>query len=223
MAVIHSNTTVTPGKLELLTAWLPSRDWYLGGPGEPELVKAGGFRLDDPQGEVGIEFMVARDSSGAEPTDYLVPLTYRGAPLAGAEEALVGTMEHGVLGPRWAYDGCHDPVLVAELAALIEGRAAAQAQGVSHTLDHEVVRSYSGRGLAAADPATAAAKATDSREATEVPLAPGVTLRLPRVLRPVADGEPVPPAGAAGHVAGAWRAPDGGRVRGIFAVLTSGS
>ena len=28
MAIIH-NTTMSPGKLELLTAWLPARPWYL--------------------------------------------------------------------------------------------------------------------------------------------------------------------------------------------------
>ncbi|MEV4114634.1 hypothetical protein [Nonomuraea sp. NPDC049695] len=114
MAVIH-HTALKPTKLELLTSWLPSRPWYVGGAGGPELAKAGGFRLDDPEGEVGIEFMVVTDTSGTHPTSYLVPLTYRGAPLDGAEHALVGTMEHGVLGRRWAYDGCHDPVLVAQL------------------------------------------------------------------------------------------------------------
>ncbi|MGC5411428.1 maltokinase N-terminal cap-like domain-containing protein, partial [Streptomyces sp. DT225] len=56
MAVIH-RTTLSPTKLELLTAWLPTRPWYAGST-SPSLVKSGGFRLDDPQGEVGIEFMV---------------------------------------------------------------------------------------------------------------------------------------------------------------------
>jgi len=37
-----------------------------------------------------------------------VPLTYRGAPLDGAEDALVGTTEHGVLGRRWVYDGTRE-------------------------------------------------------------------------------------------------------------------
>jgi hypothetical protein len=82
--------------VELLTSWLPTRPWYAGGPDEPRLTKAGGFRLDDPAGEVGIEFMVATDASGPHPAAYLVPLTCRGAPLDGAEHALVGTMEHGV-------------------------------------------------------------------------------------------------------------------------------
>ena len=52
MAVIY-DTTMSPGKLELLTVWLPTQPWYLGGGHEPELAKVGGFRLDDPQGEVG--------------------------------------------------------------------------------------------------------------------------------------------------------------------------
>lgn len=72
MAVIH-RTTLTPTKLELLTAWLPTRPWYRGGPATPELTKAGGFRLDDPEGEVGIEFMVVTDTSGPAPVHYLAP------------------------------------------------------------------------------------------------------------------------------------------------------
>lgn len=145
MAVIH-RTTFEPTKLELLTGWLPTRPWYHGGLGEPKLGKAGGFRLDDPKGEVGIEFMVVRDGSGDAPVSYLVPLTYRAAPLDGADAALVGTAEHGVLGRRWVYDACHDPVAVAELAALLEGRAEPQAQSVSHTPEREVSRALAGEG-----------------------------------------------------------------------------
>jgi hypothetical protein len=52
MAVIH-DTTMTPGKLELLAAWLPAQPWYRDRGREPELARAGGFRLDDPVGEVG--------------------------------------------------------------------------------------------------------------------------------------------------------------------------
>ena len=122
MAVIH-HTTLSPTKLELLAEWLPSRPWYQGATGTTGLAKAGGFRLDDPEGEVGIEFMVVTDAAGDEPVTYLVPLTYRGAPLDGAGYALIGTSEHGVLGPRWIYDGAHDPVLFDQLLALLEGRA----------------------------------------------------------------------------------------------------
>ncbi|MET9907218.1 1,4-alpha-glucan branching protein [Streptomyces sp. NPDC006476] len=208
MAIIH-NTTVKPTKLELLTAWLPTRPWYVGN-GTPELSKAGGFRLDDPEGEVGIEFMVVVDSSGPEPTAYHVPLTYRGAPLPGAEGALVGTMEHGVLGPRWAYDGCHDPVLYAQLLALIEGHVQAQAQSVTDTPDHEVTRSFTGAGLPSPDwPVTV----TDDQDGTIL----GEALHLRRVLRPAAPD--TAPEGATGHVIGAWQSPDGTRARAVFAFL----
>ncbi|MDH6132890.1 hypothetical protein P3T37_002276 [Kitasatospora sp. MAA4] len=214
MAVIH-RTDLKPTKLELLTAWLPSRPWYIGGADEPELAKAGGFRLDDPQGEVGIEFIVVTDSSGAHPTSYLVPLTYRGAPLDGAEHALVGIMEHGVLGRRWAYDGCHDPVLVTQLLALIEGRVQAQDQNTSDSPDREVSRSSTGGGGAVPTDLTATTDDTEGTEGTELPAPHGTSLRLHRVLRPGS----VPPTEATGHVAGAWQLPDGARARGLFAVL----
>ncbi|MEV0228258.1 1,4-alpha-glucan branching protein [Nonomuraea sp. NPDC050786] len=213
MAVIH-HTTLKPTKLELLTSWLPSRPWYVGGAGAPALAKAGGFRLDDPQGEVGIEFMVVTDTSGADPASYLVPLTYRGAPLDGAEHALVGTMEHGVLGQRWAYDGCHDPVLVAQLLALVQGRAQAQDQNTSGTPDREVIRSYDGDGLSSPD-----FTAADDQEGTELLGSQGTSIRLQRVLRPAQDGGPLLPAEAIGHVAGSWQLPDGTRAQGLFVVL----
>jgi hypothetical protein len=212
MAIIH-DTTLKPTKLELLTAWLPTRPWYVGD-GAPELTKAGGFRLDDPEGEVGIEFMVAVDTSGPEPVAYHVPLTYRGAPLPGAEHALVGTMEHGVLGPRWAYDGCHDPVLYTELLALIEGRAQAQAQSITDTPDHEVTHSYTGAGFPSP---TWPVAITDDESGTELPTPGGTTLRLNRVLDPSLPD--TLPEGATGHLAGAWQSPDGTRARAVFAAL----
>lgn len=209
MAVIH-RTTLTPTKLELLTAWLPSRPWYHGGAEKPRLTKAGGFRLDDPEGEVGIEFMLVTDGSGAGPATYLVPLTYRGTPLEGAGEGLIGTAEHGALGTRWIYDGCHDPVLVGQLAALFEGRAEPQAQSLTGTPDREVTRAYAGE-----DPVPARFGAvTDTEEHTELSAPGGTTLRVLRTPRP----EPAEP-GAVGHVSGAWEGPGGTRVQGVLVVL----
>ncbi|MFC0600143.1 maltokinase N-terminal cap-like domain-containing protein [Streptomyces palmae] len=216
MSVIH-HTTLKPTKLELLTSWLPTRPWYRGG-AEPELARVGGFRLDDPEGEVGIELMVVADTSGAEPVHYLVPLTYRGAPLDGAEQGLVGTMEHGVLGPRWVYDGAHDPVLLAQLLALLEGRVEPQMQSVSDTVDHEVRHSYTGTGPIALDPA--ATTATDDHDGTELRTAEGgPALRLSRVLQAAANGEPTLPEGAIGQVTGHWRPSEDTLARGLFAVL----
>ncbi|WP_149562792.1 maltokinase N-terminal cap-like domain-containing protein [Streptomyces cacaoi] len=222
MAVVH-RTVLKPTKLELLGAWLPSRPWYRGAEDGPRLARAGGFRLDDPEGEVGIEFIVATDTSGPRPATYLLPLTYRGAPLDGAEDALVGTMEHGVLGRRWAYDGCHDPVLVAQLTALIAGRAQAQDQDISDTPDPEVTASHTDGAAVPTDLADAA----DDRDGTVLTASDGATLRLHRVLEPAGDA-PAPasdetPAGAVGHVTGAWETADGTPARAVFAVLRPGA
>lgn len=141
MAVIH-RTTMNPGKLDLVAAWLPSQPWYAGS--APELAKAGGFRLDDPEGEVGIEFMVVTDVSTGRPVPYHLPVTYRGAPLEGAEAALIGTSEHGVLGTRWVYDGARDAVLTDRLLALLHGRAEPQAQSESDTPDPTVHSRFMG-------------------------------------------------------------------------------
>ena len=46
-------------------------------------------------------------------------MTYRGAPLEGAEEHLIGTTDHSVLGKRWVYDACGDPVGVSALITAI--------------------------------------------------------------------------------------------------------
>ena len=132
MAVIH-NTTLTPGKLDLLDRWLPEQPWFAAAVGGG-IARAGGFRLDDPDGEVGIEFMIVTVGDDAA---YLVPMTYRGTPLGG-DDALIGTAEHGVLGTRWIYDGERDPVLRTQLAALLRGEVEPQSQRKSDTPDPTV-------------------------------------------------------------------------------------
>ncbi|KQO59715.1 maltokinase N-terminal cap-like domain-containing protein [Curtobacterium sp. Leaf261] len=112
MALLH-RSTIVPGKLDLAAAWIGRQPWWTGG-SDTSLTKPGAFRLDDPEGRVGIEFIVAGTVSGAL---LLLPLTYRDAPLEGAEAGLLGTMEHSVLGTRWTYDAAVDPVA---LAAVIE-------------------------------------------------------------------------------------------------------
>ncbi|MEW2115945.1 1,4-alpha-glucan branching protein [Streptomyces sp. NPDC005474] len=224
MAVIH-HTTMSPGKLELLAAWLPTRPWYVASGRGPELSKAGGFRLDDPDGEVGLEFMVVTDTSGEEPVSYHVPLSYRGAPLDGADHALVGTSEHGVLGKRWIYDGAHDPVLVAQLLALLQGRAAAQAQSVSDAPDPSVAGHFTGAGFSTE---VASVAVTDGRHGTAIVVEtvagsePGRTLalRVTRVLpSPEAGAAGSDPTGPLGHVTAGWRLPDGGEGRAPFVLV----
>ncbi|WP_411104493.1 maltokinase N-terminal cap-like domain-containing protein [Streptomyces sp. cmx-4-9] len=219
MAIIH-RTTMSPGKLELLAGWLPSRPWYQGSAGSvPQLAKAGGFRLDDPEGEVGIEIMVVTDACGDAPVAYQVPVTYRGAPLEGAQEGLIGTSEHGVLGRRWIYDGAHDPVLPAQLLALITGRAAAQDQNASEVPDPtvEVRREDAGVLPGLTGPGTV----TDTAAATVVALRPAgaesraLDLALTRALRP----GPAAGDGILGQVLAPWSLPDGALRHGAFAVL----
>lgn len=113
MALLHE-ATLRPTKLELLTDWLPSQGWYSGPAGE--VTRVATFRFDDPAGEVGIETMLVGIADGPV---YQVPLTYRGSPLPGGDDRLLGTMEHSVLGKRWAYDGTGDPVYAATLASAI--------------------------------------------------------------------------------------------------------
>ena len=113
MAIIHQ-AELQPTKLELLEEWLPRQPWFPES-GTAGLSKVGSYRFDDPAGEVGIETIIV--SAGGSTVQ--VPLTYRAHPLAGAESSLVGTMQHSVLGQRWVYDACADPIYVTALAASI--------------------------------------------------------------------------------------------------------
>lgn len=114
MALLH-RAVLHPTKLELLAAWLPGLNWYQG-QAAADLVHVASYRFDDPAGAVGIETMLVRAGDGPI---HQVPLTYRGAPLDGGDGWLVGTSAHSVLGPRWVYDACGDPVYAAALASAI--------------------------------------------------------------------------------------------------------
>lgn len=120
MAIVHK-ATLSPSKQELLESWLPTRSW---GSGRTVAGKLAEYRFDDPAGEVGVETILWRTDDGAV---LQTPLTYRAAPLEGAERYLIGTSEHSVLGHRWVYDGCGDPVWAATLiAAILTGGTQAQ-------------------------------------------------------------------------------------------------
>jgi len=217
MATIH-RTTMSPGKLELLAAWLPAQPWYRPTGRAPELTRAGGFRLDDPQGEVGIEFMLVTDGPGSGAA-YHVPMTYRARALPGADGSLIGTAEHGVLGPRWIYDGPQDPVLAAQLASLVRGEAGPQAQSVSDAPDPTVTvqpvtraaLTVTGSEVVASGP-----YGTDLRiQGGGADGTPGgqLMVRIHRALRPgdTADGALQPCLWAP------WRLPDGTPARGVLA------
>jgi len=110
MALYHA-ATITPTKAELISSWAPSQPWGL--PADAALEVLGSYRFDDPEGRVGIEIHLATDGT----TVLHVPLTYRDAPLDGADDALIVEMQHSALGTRWVYDGLRDPRLVMMMAA----------------------------------------------------------------------------------------------------------
>jgi len=114
MALLH-RAELHPTKLELLAGWLPGHHWYQG-QAAADIVRVAAYRFDDPAGAVGIETMLVRAGEGAV---HQVPLTYRGARLDGCDDWLIGTADHSVLGRRWVYDACGDPVYAAALASAI--------------------------------------------------------------------------------------------------------
>ncbi len=111
MALFH-RATLTPTKAELIAEWAPTQPW--GPPVEVPLEVIGAFRFDDPEARVGMETHVV--SAGGVLLQ--VPLTYREAPVEGADASLVGQTEHSALGTRWVYDGLADPQFVVMLAAV---------------------------------------------------------------------------------------------------------
>lgn len=122
MAILH-RATLQPTKLEILSAWVPSQTWATDAASGP-LGIAGSYRFDDPAGEVGIETVLVATAAGRV---LQVPLTYRAEPLEGAEGSLLSTTEHSVLGRRWVYDGCADPVyLEALVTTVLTGGAQAE-------------------------------------------------------------------------------------------------
>ena len=111
MALLY-RAELRPTKLELLQSWAPIQPWFVGD-ASAGLASVASFRFDDPEGEVGLDTLLIRAGDGPV---LQVPLTYRGAPLHGGDDWLIGTMQHSVLGRRWVYDAVGDPAYVAAAA-----------------------------------------------------------------------------------------------------------
>lgn len=194
MALLH-RADLTPTKLELLAGWLPGRTWFAGSADAIERVAA--CRLDDPAGEVGVEIIIVRAGDGPA---YQVPLTYRGAPLAGAEHHLVGTTAHSVLGRRWVYDACGDPVYTAVVAATIRdggGQAEEFVDGDDGPVRRDPAMTLAGSGSRGAADPLGAPTVTDGTDATAITDGT-TTLTVVRVL----DGTRRTPAGPT--LTGTW-------------------
>jgi maltokinase-like protein len=105
--------TLAPSFKQFLPRWVSVQPWYEG-TGVPVLTPVGFIRIEDPDGQVGMESHLVSDGR----TLYHAPMTYRGRPLADGT-GLITTAQHSVLGPRWIYDAEHDPVWVAEVLRLV--------------------------------------------------------------------------------------------------------
>lgn len=174
MALIH-DARLRPTKLDLVAAWLPDQPWAAGA-GRTRIVAR--FRFDDPAGEVGIETVLVRRGDGPV---LQVPLTYRGAPLEGADEWLITTMDHSVLGPRWVYDALGDPVYEAAVLEVVRS-------GAGHAAE------FDADGLPLVRPDAAVAVGTPGPESQVA----DVDLTVQRVL-----GGPVD-VGGAGTLSASW-------------------
>jgi hypothetical protein len=223
MATIH-RTTMVPGKLDLLGDWLPRQPWYRDTGRPVTLTRAGGFRLDDPAGEVGIEFVFVTDGTDGQETTYHVPLAYRGAPLPDAEAGLIGTSEHGVLGRRWIYDGAHDPVAVGQVLAFLSGEAEAQDQNGSDPPDPSVGRHWGSPGRPAARSPLTVSHGEHGRTTVSVELTDDSSagagqrfLDVVRVLRPL--GTAGEQQAGIGSVEADWTRLDGSTARGTVVVV----
>ena len=125
MAILH-RATLSPTKLEIVTSLLDALGW-----GEGPVDLLGGYRYDDPDGRVGVEGLIAVRGGEA----FHIPVTYREAPLEGADEHLIATLSHSALGQRWVYDAAHDPVYARQLLALVRGEVRAESSAQSDVLD----------------------------------------------------------------------------------------
>ncbi len=158
MALLHQ-AQLTPSKLEIIQSWAPRQPWFEGDV-DGTLESVGAFRFDDPAGEVGIETLLVRAPGGPI---LQVPVTYRGAPLAGAEAFLIGTMQHSVLGDRWVYDAQGDPAYVAAATDAIRSGAHQAEQFIDidgQRVTREPTALVTGSGIETDAPAAAVSRLT---------------------------------------------------------------
>ncbi|GAB3272782.1 phosphotransferase [Arthrobacter pigmenti] len=137
-------TAMTPTLPELLRRWLPAQRWYPARGTPVSLRRVGGIRMQDPDGVVGLEVHLIAVDSGERVDVISVPLSYRSAPLEGADAGLVGEAEHTVSGtaaPRWIYDGTHDPVFVTAWLELMRSQTSTS----DHRATGHSVEPFAGR------------------------------------------------------------------------------
>ena len=103
-----------------------------------------------------------------------------------------------MLGRRWIYDGVHDPVLVAQLVAVIQGDAEPQAQSVSNTVDPTVTSQPVTSGSLTAVESAVANEPPGTKLRVETASTDGVrggqlVIRVNRILQPDDTAAPAVP------------------------------
>lgn len=184
------DAVLTPGKMDLLRAWVAGQPWFDGD--EAALEQVTTYRFVDPDGAVGMESFLLTDGTRT----FHVPVTYRGEELPGADGAAVGTTDHSVLGRRWVYDAEADPVYRAEVRRVILHRDAAA--------DHLSMEDGS------ITPSPVNIRGGGAGTTTDA--ADGV-LPTPRVVRVVSEENDIeaglPVMGSPGTLSGTWQDADG--------------
>ena len=185
MALVH-RATLAPSKQELVESWLTTRSWASD---RTVVGKLAEYRFDDPAGEVGVETILWHTDDGVV---LQTPLTYRAKPLVGREMHLIGTSEHSVLGQRWVYDGCGDPVWAATLAAaILTGGIQAQMffEQDGERVDVPPRMQVKGSGSANNPPALTSVDSVTDRGTLTVATAGDLELTVARVVGSALDGE----------------------------------
>lgn len=194
MAIIHK-ATLLPGKLDLLSEYLKTDSELASHVGD-DLSQIGAYRFDDPAGQVGLETHILTSSSGAI---LQIPVMYRNDPLEGAEAAFLGSMEHSVLGTRWVYDACIDPIYAGELLRTIL-TGATEVEEIVETAEGQVPRdsTVKVRGSGSGDSSPHVVSVSVERSGTDTRIATGDHQLV--VARLLAEGD----TQAALHLSGRW-------------------
>jgi 1,4-alpha-glucan branching enzyme len=210
---VSPTAPLDPRLQHLLAVWMPRQRWY------PAKGRGVGLRLlgvlelpqatDTPTG-VDVEVLVVGLDSGDRLDVVQVPLTYRSAPLEGADVGLVGELDVDQ-GHRWVYDGPHDPAYVAALLRSLETPPTAQLPS-SGTPSRVMSREQSN---------TSIVVGADRPDATIVKvfrtLHPGANPDV-EVTAALAAGGCDRVAAVRGWSSGSWAGPDGEQVTGHLAV-----
>ena len=126
---------LTPALTALLQEWLPRQRWFpVKTPGF-EVAQAGSLGLDDPSGHAALAVFLlkvtTKGADGGRRTEVVqVPLSFRPAPAAGMERALIGEAAGTDPSRPWVYDAVHDPDFVGAWLELMRGGE--KAPGSSH-------------------------------------------------------------------------------------------